>query len=140
MYGIELLQNNNYDTWKLQARAALVKNGLWGYVSGKNVPPTEESLRQVFEECDEKAKAELVLLISSSELRTVKNAKSSKELWTILENMYESTGPARKATLLKRLVLKKMRDDEDIREYLAEFMDTVDKLQSMEIPIHVRKF
>jgi hypothetical protein len=48
-------------------------------------------------------------------------------------SVYESKGPARKATLLKQLIQHKMREDDDVREHVARFMDTVDKLQGMSI-------
>lgn len=36
---IEALGRDNYDMWKLQMRALLVKNDAWGYVSGEVVKP-----------------------------------------------------------------------------------------------------
>lgn len=50
--------------------------------------------------------------------------------------IYQSRGPARKATLLKQLTLQRMEDDEDVREYLRKFFDTVDKLNDMEVDIN----
>lgn len=35
----EVLNKENYDTWKLQMRAVLIKNDAWGYVSGTIVKP-----------------------------------------------------------------------------------------------------
>ncbi|KAK2577097.1 hypothetical protein KPH14_006264, partial [Odynerus spinipes] len=37
---IELLNKDNYDTWKIQMEALLVKNDAWAYVSGKTTKPT----------------------------------------------------------------------------------------------------
>jgi len=42
----------------------------------------------------------------------------------------------RKATLLEHLLLKRMHEDDDVRDYLSRFMDTVDKLNNMEIEIN----
>ena len=36
---IEALAKDNFDTWKLQVRALLVKNDAWDYVSGEKVKP-----------------------------------------------------------------------------------------------------
>ena len=36
---IELLTKDNFDTWKLQVRAVLVKNDAWGYVNGTKTKP-----------------------------------------------------------------------------------------------------
>lgn len=35
----EVLNKDNYETWKLQMRAVLIKNDAWGYVSGTTVKP-----------------------------------------------------------------------------------------------------
>ena len=35
------LNYSNYSTWKIQYKMALVKDGLWGIVSGSKTAPTE---------------------------------------------------------------------------------------------------
>ena len=37
---IEVLGKENFDTWKLQVKAFLVKNDAWEYVSGEKARPT----------------------------------------------------------------------------------------------------
>ncbi|KRX92440.1 hypothetical protein T12_11268, partial [Trichinella patagoniensis] len=77
---IELLGKENYDTWKLQAQAILVKNVLWEFVNGtkrrpKIVKDDESSLdaAQKWDISDQKAKADLILSISPLELREIKD-------------------------------------------------------------------
>ena len=36
---IKTFNKENYDTWKMQMEALLVKNDAWGYVSGEIVKP-----------------------------------------------------------------------------------------------------
>jgi len=52
-----------------------------------------------------------------------------------LKELHQSSGPARKATMLKRLLRYKMADDENVRDYLANFFQTTDKLREMDINI-----
>ena len=40
--GIVPLNGTNYPTWKLQCRMALMKDGLWGIVSGTEAAPDRE--------------------------------------------------------------------------------------------------
>ena len=40
------LKGTNYPTWKVQCRMALVRDGLWGIVSGTETEPHEESERR----------------------------------------------------------------------------------------------
>jgi hypothetical protein len=142
----EMLNKSNYDTWKIQVEALLIKNDTWSYVSGEKPKPQitgEGEARAVTEEeqkkwiaADRKAKSDLILAMNASELRQIRSCETSREIWMKLESIYESKGPARKATLLKQLIQHKMREDDDVREHVAKFMDTVDKLQGMNIEIN----
>lgn len=129
---VQALGKDNYDTWCIHAKAYLVKNKLWKYVKDY---PSENATQEILDE-DEMAKSELMLLIAPSELKQVKNCKYAKDVWTTLESIYASKGPARKATLLKQLILAKLEEGEDVREHLKKFMDTVDKLQDLNIDIN----
>lgn len=140
---IELLSKNNFDTWKLQVRAILVKNEVWDYVCGSKVRPAvtaEDAASQAaaanWDATDAKAHSDLILAISPSELKQVKGCETSNAIWTRLHEIYQSQGPARKATLLMRLTLHKMAEDGDMREHVRSFFDTVDKLQEMEIEVN----
>jgi hypothetical protein len=139
----EMLNKSNYDTWKIQVEALLIKNDTWSYVSGEKPKPQvtgEGEARAVTEEeqiaADRKAKSDLILAMNASELRQIRSCETSREIWMKLESIYESKGLARKATLLKQLIQHKMREDDDVREHVAIFMDIVDKLQGTNIEIN----
>lgn len=137
---IEALGRENYDTWKLQVRALLVKNDAWGYVSGTitKPEPTTDNAEAIAEwnSKDEKAKSDLILSIMPNQLKIIKNCQTSRELWLTLENIFQSKGPARKATLLKSLTVQKLNEGGDMIEHLHNFFDCVDKLGDLEINIH----
>lgn len=141
---LESLNRDYHDTWKIQMKAVLVKNETWKYVSGQCTKPTitdtadqaqRDSVTE-WENQDEKAKADIILCISPSELKQIKNCNTSRDIWNRLCEIYQSTGPARKATLLKQLILYRMEENEDIRSHLRKFCDTVDKLHEMNVEIH----
>ena len=139
---IEMLNKDNFETWKIQMKALLIKNDSWTYVNGKNVKPQlkegdEESAKQCakWDDLDEKSKADIILCIAPSELKQVKHCKTSSELWNKLEEIYQSKGPARKASLLKSLIQLRMNDADDIRGHLRTFFDIVDKLSEMDITV-----
>ena len=54
-------------------------------------------------------------------------------MWIRLEEIYQSKGPARKATLLKGLILHKIAEGDNVHEHLANFFDSVDKLGDMDV-------
>lgn len=141
---IETLGRDNYDTWKLQMRALLIKNDAWDYVSGEISKPASvaNNAAEVRDWIvkDEKAKSDLILSIGASQLKLIKNCTTSHELWLKLESIFISKGPTRKATLLKNLTLKRMTEGSDMREHLQDFLDTVDKLSEMDVIISPDQF
>ncbi|KAK9744324.1 protein of unknown function (DUF4219) [Popillia japonica] len=140
---IETLSKDNYDTWKLQMQALLVKNDAWAYVNGDltepvistDDPSTEDAAKK-WKANDAKALSDIILSIRPSELKQVKGCKTSKEAWLKLEKVYQSKGPARKATLIKQLMLQRMEKSGDVREHLRNFFDAVDKLNEMSVDIN----
>lgn len=137
-YRIDPLDKNNYDTWSVQAQAILIKNNLWEYANGAATSSAESDAeaKEKFAKQDMLARAELMLLMSPSQLKQVSGCKTSAEVWDKLKSIHQSSGPARKATLLKQLVLKKMTAREDVQDHLNNFMDVVDKLAVMGVEIH----
>lgn len=140
---IEQLNRENYDTWKIQMQAILVKNEAWEFVNGQRPKPeiiddnarSQEEVRRWKAE-DEKAKADIILSIKPSELKQIKGCNTSRELWTKLQAIYQSTGPARKSTLIKQLTYHRIHEGEDVREHMLSFFDTIDKLSEMDILIN----
>jgi len=142
---LETLTKDNYDTWVIQVEALLIKNDNWWYVSGERPCPTSRSDHddattraaiEAWEIADRKAKYDLILAINPTELKQVRGCKTSKEVWDKLKSIYDSKGPARKATLLKRLIQTKMLEGGDVKGHVAQFFDAVDKLESMKVQIN----
>lgn len=142
---LELLSKDNYDTWTMQVEALLTRCDLWEYVIGTIVKPelvtgpneaTLNEARMAWDKRDQKAKAELILAIHPSELKQIRGCETSREVWLKLESIYASKGPAKKATLLKRLIMQKLEEGGDVREHINKFFDAVDKLESMQVKIN----
>lgn len=96
---IETLHRDNYDTWKLQMQAVLMRNDAWEYVSGECVKPTLEAGNTISAEAvkvwtknDEKAKSDIILSIKPSKLKIIKGCTTSREVWLKLESTYQSKG------------------------------------------------
>uniref|UniRef100_A0A6V7JQH2 Retrovirus-related Pol polyprotein from transposon TNT 1-94 n=1 Tax=Bracon brevicornis TaxID=1563983 RepID=A0A6V7JQH2_9HYME len=105
-------------------RALLIKNNAWQYVSGTTAKPevvgnNAESIAAaaLWETSDAKASSDIILCIDPKELKQVKNCSTSKEIWEKLKNSYQSTGPARKGTLLKQLALSRLENGGDVKEH-----------------------
>ena len=140
-YRVEPLNKENYDTWVQQAQAVLIKADAWKYVSGEEPcpddQPTNAEAKRTWIKSDLSARSDIVLMVSTSELRHIKTGcPTSKNVWDKYKEIYASSGPAKKAYLLKRLILKKMNDGENMIDHVNEFFDVIDKLAEMDIPIH----
>lgn len=119
----ESLNKENYDTWKMFMEALLVKNDLWQYVSGTSVKPeviagnaVSENTARMWEQNDAKARSDIILSISSTELKQIKGCNTAQEVWLKLKDTYQSKGPARKAAL-RQLTTLKMPGNGDVRAH-----------------------
>lgn len=132
---IEPLTSENYDTWKLKMRAVLVKSDLWQYVDGAKPCPEDPSLVAEWKSHDEKARADILLAISTSELSVIDNCLTARGSWMKLQETFQSKGPVRKANLLKRVALSRMSEGGDARHHIGSFFDAVKRLK--EIGVHI---
>ncbi|CAK9800955.1 Retrovirus-related Pol polyprotein from transposon TNT 1-94 [Anthophora plagiata] len=133
---IEKLNSENYDFWKLQIEAILTKNDLWEYVNGEKPKPTaDEAAIALWIKNDRKARADIILTLSSPELSHIKNANTAREVWMKLADVYESKGPAKTACLLETLLFTKMHEGEDMSEHLSKYFDIIDKLKGLSVNI-----
>ena len=64
--GIVLLNGSNYNTWKIQCKMALLKQQLWGIVSGTETAPEAAAELAEFEIKRDKTLATLVLAVEPS--------------------------------------------------------------------------
>ncbi|GBM27093.1 hypothetical protein AVEN_189867-1 [Araneus ventricosus] len=132
---IEALSNSNFETWKLQMEAVLIKNDRFKYLSKVAPPPEQKEAYDSWKIEDSKTKADLFLCIQPSELKLLKNCLSAKDMWEKIESTYQSKGPARKVNLLKSLLQLKMEIVSDVRDHIRKFLDFIDKLQDLDIVI-----
>lgn len=93
-YRIEPLRRGNYDTWKVQAKAILIKNGTWGYV--------DDTIRR------------------HTGGREIDDCRTAKEVWETSENIYSRSCPARKVSLLNNHITAKLKEIGDIRDHFEK--------------------
>ena len=60
---IELLNGQNYATWKVQCKMALIKDGLWNIVTGAEGEPEGENDRRKYLLREDRALATIVLSV-----------------------------------------------------------------------------
>ena len=113
---IDKFDGNNYESWKIHMRAVLINTDLWDYTSGRKKDTSTEKAEDLeWIRMDEKALSHILLHIESNQLLHVKNCKTSKDAWDVLEKIFEETRPAQKVSLFTQLIKKKTTDDSNIR-------------------------
>lgn len=130
---IEKLDETNFETWKLTMKSVLICNELWSYVYGTTVKTEQNRAEWTLK--DEKALALIMLCVKSNQLSHIKRAKTSKEAWDTLVQMYESRGPVRKAALYKKLYRMKKEPSQTMASYISAFCNVAEKLEEVGIQI-----
>lgn len=133
------LGKSNYDTWKIHMEALLDRYDRTGYAKGEIKRPEVVAEDQAtidaaakWDRVDRKTKADIVLAIAPSELKTIQGCNTSNEIWAKLESTFQSSGTV-VATLLKSLISCKLREEEEMLSHVQKFTDINDKLKKLKI-------
>ena len=85
------LTGKNYPTWKVQCKMALMKDSLWGIVSGteKLARDANADTQKKFEARKDRALAIVVLAVDPSLLYMLGNPEDPAEVWQKLEEQFQ---------------------------------------------------
>lgn len=108
----------NYDVWCKQVKSYLIIKNLWSSVSNGITDKSTPAEKDV----DEKALAELTLMIEPYNFGHIANAQTAKCAWYALETAFQSKGLTRKVELLKTLVKMRLVDFGSMQDYVNTFI------------------
>ncbi|CAK9827078.1 Retrovirus-related Pol polyprotein from transposon TNT 1-94, partial [Anthophora retusa] len=114
-------------------KSILVYNDLWSYVDGSEA--RTETNTQEWDKKDSKALALINLSITHGQLNHVKKAKTSKDAWNTLKEVFESRGPVRKTALYKQLIRMEKKRDMSMTQYVNEFSSKAEQLEEVGIKL-----
>lgn len=117
---VELLDVDNYASWRTKMRLLLVLKGLWPAVTGDSTD----------EEKDGKAFALLGLHVKDHHLPVLERCNTAKAAWDQLEAVYQAKSNARKRQLRKELSQLKMGAAEPLAKYVARAKEIQNQLQA----------
>lgn len=107
------LNSSNYATWRIQCKLALIKDGLWGIVSGTEAAPASgaEAVAK-FAWRKDKALATIVLAVDPSLLYLIGvDPKDPVVVWEVLANQFQRNTWANKLELKRKLFSMKLADE-----------------------------
>ena len=95
------LNGKNYPTWKVQCKMALMRDGLWDIVSGKENVPTEEEAAKYskFMARRDRTLATMVLSIDPSLLYLIGEPDDPSTVWEKLSDQFQKKSWANKLAL-----------------------------------------
>ena len=124
------LKGTNYPTWKVQCRMGLVRDGLWGIVSGTETVPDEESERRVkFLAKKDRALAIIVLAIDPELLYLVgSDPDDPVVVWKKLQDQFQRKTWANKLALRRKLHSLHFREGESVQEHIKTMTELFSEL------------
>jgi hypothetical protein len=117
---VELLDVDNYATWRSKMKFLLVTKGLWTAVKGESMD----------EEKDAKALAQIGLHVKDHHLPVLERSTNAKMAWEQLEAIYQAKSNARKRQLRKELSQLKMGPAEPLAKYVARATEIQNQLRA----------
>jgi len=105
----------------------LIKDAVWEVVRD-DLPAIQTA---AWKRKDDKARANIGLLVDDNQFVHIKKATSAKESWTILKNRHEKPTLSNKISLLKRICNLKMEESDDMESHVNEMNDLVEQLTNL---------
>ncbi|KAL1484404.1 hypothetical protein MTO96_032610 [Rhipicephalus appendiculatus] len=121
------LSSDNYHTWSIGTRAALVQKGCWEAIDpGFSVGTINEREKAI----DNKALTFLFLVVEDNYLDDIGTCRTARDAWNTLQDMHSKFGLLHILQLMRDFFNVKMKRDESMQDYLGRLMDLHRKLSN----------
>lgn len=121
---ITKLSNENYFTWKFRVELLLIKEGVWDVVSG-TIPVlsndrSNQSTFDAWKRNDDKARANIGLLVEDNQLSHIRSKTTAKEMWESLKEYHEKSTLSNKVILMRQICGANMEESGDMETHIGE--------------------
>ncbi|GAB4823788.1 hypothetical protein N2152v2_010834 [Parachlorella kessleri] len=117
---VELLDVDNYATWRSKMKFLLITKGMWAAVVGDSIDRDK----------DAKALALIGLHVRDLHLPVLERCTTAKGAWEQLETLYQAKSNARKRQLRKELSQLRMGAAEPLAKYVARAKEIQNQLRA----------
>ena len=130
---IPLKGRENYQTWKVQAKMALIRDGLWSIVNETETMPNEDETEKFGKFCTrrDKALATIVLTIDPELIYLIGDAENPVNVWKVLETTFQKKSVSNKFSLRKKLINTKMTGKMSLQNHGKIFSETYSNLAAI---------
>ena len=123
------LTGANYPTWKIQCKMALMKEGLWGIVSGTETAPAEGADGYTrFITRKDRALATIVLSVDPSLLYIIGDPTEPVTVWEKLSTQFQRKTWANKLALRRRLHSMQLKEGQSVKEHIKVMIEIFNEL------------
>ena len=131
------LNKSNYSMWKIQCKMALIKDGLWGIMSGSEAAPTEgEAAQAKFAARRDKALATIVLAVEPGLLYLIgPDPKDPAVVWKALADQFQRNTWANKLELKRKLFSLRLADGGSVQDHIKSMTEIFDELSAIDQPV-----
>ena len=114
------LNGKNYPTWKVQCRMVLMKESLWGIISGTEETPGEDNADtcRKFMARRDRALAIMVLAVDPLLLYLLGDLEDPKAVWKKLEELFQPKTWSNKLQLRRKLYALKLKEGGSVNEHI----------------------
>lgn len=131
-FNVELLNSNNYHTWKFRMHVLFEEKGVYEFISSeyKDSDYAEERKRQDAKKKDNMCKSLIVQCLDDSQIDIIRGKETAYSMWKGLEERYEKKGIPGQLMLRRKLMAMKLIDVYKLEDFLAEFDLTINQLRA----------
>ena len=131
------LNGANYGTWKIQCRMTLMKDNLWGIVSGTEVAPAEMEADKYakFVVRRDRALATIVLSVDPSLLYLLGDPEDPVAVWKKLSEQFQKKTWANKLSLRRKLNNLRRREGDSVKNHMKSITEIFNDLAVIGTPM-----
>lgn len=128
------LKGTNYPSWKVQCRMALIREGLWGIVSGTEGRPDGTDADKLTKYLARRDRA-LSTIVLASLFYLLGDPEDPAAVWNKLSGQFQKKTWANKLSLRKKLFTMTLSDAGSMGEYIKKMTEVFDELAVIAEPI-----
>lgn len=133
-YRIEKLSTNNFHAWKTRIQFILALKDADQYLE-EAIPLKSSDKYSSWIRGDIKARALIALTLSDDHLEQVQHASTTREMWSLLCDIYEKHTLLNKLAARRRFYTARMNDNEKILQFSSRIRKLASTLKSMSVTI-----
>lgn len=128
-FTFEKFNGQNFHTWQIKVKMALIERDLWKVVNGSEPKPLEnDDLQSKWEQKDAKAFSIIVLSIADSQISHVSSAGSSTDAWERLTTTFGQRNAVSRMFLKKSFYKIQMTGDGSVAAHVNNVRAMMDQL------------